>query len=106
MRKRTEEINVRVYPTEKKNIQRKARKCGLSTSAYLRTLGTGTTVREAPKEDLVDAYQLIGEIREKCEMDPATYWISHRLGRAARLLLDVLQGKEEEDGGDQDLAGP
>ena len=53
MRNRTEEINVRVFKTEKNLIRRKARKCGMNMSEYLRTLGTDTVVREAPKEELI-----------------------------------------------------
>ena len=49
MRTRTEEINVRVYKTEKNTIRRKAKKCGMNMSEYLRTLGTGAAVREAPR---------------------------------------------------------
>ena len=57
MRNRTEEINVRVFKTEKNLIRRKARKCGMNMSEYLRTLGTDTVVREAPKEELMQAYR-------------------------------------------------
>ena len=57
MRNRTEEINVRVFKTEKNLIRRKARKCGMNMSEYLRTLGTDTVVREAPKEGLMQAYR-------------------------------------------------
>lgn len=34
MRNRTEEINVRVFKTEKNLIRRKARKCGMNMSEY------------------------------------------------------------------------
>ena len=37
MRNRTEEINVRVYKTEKNTIRRKAKKCSMNMSEYLRT---------------------------------------------------------------------
>ena len=57
MRNRTEEINVRVYKTEKNTIRRKAKKCGMNMSEYLRTLGTGTAVKEAPRRELMLAYQ-------------------------------------------------
>ena len=46
MRNRTEEINVRVFKTEKNLIRRKARKCGMNMSEYLRTLGTDGTYTE------------------------------------------------------------
>lgn len=36
MRERTKQINFRVYPTEAEVIKRKARRCGLSISDYVR----------------------------------------------------------------------
>ena len=45
MRNRTEEINVRVFKTEKNLIRRKARKCGMNMSANLRNLGPDATVK-------------------------------------------------------------
>ena len=50
MRNRTDEINVRVFKTEKNTIRRKAKKCGMNMSEYLRTLGTEAAVKEAPRE--------------------------------------------------------
>ena len=48
---------MRVYKTEKNTIRRKAKKCGMNMSEYLRTLGTGTAVKEAPRRELMLAYQ-------------------------------------------------
>lgn len=48
---------MRVYKTEKNTIRRKAKKCGMNMSEYLRTLGTGAAVREAPRRELMLAYQ-------------------------------------------------
>ena len=39
MRNRTEEINVRVFKTEKNLIRRKARKCGMNMSEYQKMRG-------------------------------------------------------------------
>ena len=64
MRNRTEEINVRVFKTEKNLIRRKARKCGMNMSEYLRTLGTDTVVREAPKEGLMQAYRKLARLHD------------------------------------------
>ncbi|OUN20867.1 plasmid mobilization protein [Flavonifractor sp. An82] len=41
MRKRTYGINVRVSKEEKERLERMARRCGISLSAYLRRLGMG-----------------------------------------------------------------
>ena len=64
MRNRTEEINVRVFKTEKNLIRRKARKYGMNMSEYLRTLGTDTVVREAPKEELIQAYRKLTRLHD------------------------------------------
>lgn len=48
---------MRVYKTEKNTIRRKAKKCGMNMSEYLRSLGTGAAVREAPHRELMLAYQ-------------------------------------------------
>ena len=64
MRTRTEEINVRVYKTEKNTIRRKAKKCGMNMSEYLRTLGTGAAVREAPRWELMLAYQKLTTLHD------------------------------------------
>ena len=64
MRNRTEEINVRVYKTEKNTIRRKAKKCGMNMSEYLRSLGTGAAVREAPRRELMLAYQKLTTLHD------------------------------------------
>ena len=64
MRKRTDEINVRVYRSEKNLIRRKAKKCGMNMSEYLRTLGTDTVVREAPRKELMQAYRKLTRLHD------------------------------------------
>ena len=107
MRNRTEEINVRVFKTEKNLIRRKARKCGMNMSEYLRTLGTDTVVREAPKEGRGRAggklTRLHNGIRYEVSMAP----FSDALTEIEALLLQVYHGKEDDaDGGDEDLGDP
>ena len=108
LRKRTEEINVRVYPTEKMILSRKARKCGMNLSEYLRTVGKGATVHEAPKEELREAYLIVTKIRDFYEGDPDTYAIRlcQAMDRVGDLLMTVYHGKEEDDGSNEDLGDP
>ncbi len=106
MRKRTEEINVRVYPTEKKHLARKARKCGMNLSEYLRTVGCGATVREAPKEELKEVWQIVNAVRNFYEGDPNMIPLYEELCRAGELLMTVYYGKEENDGSNEDLGNP
>ncbi|MBQ5953034.1 MAG: hypothetical protein IJM83_03210 [Firmicutes bacterium] len=106
MRKRTEEINVRVYPTEKMLLARKARKCGMNLSEYLRTVGKGATVHEAPKEELREIWQIVNMVRALFEGDPEMAPLYEDLCHAGDLLMTVYYGKEEDDGGNKDLGDP
>ena len=107
MRNRTEEINVRVFKTEKNLIRRKARKCGMNMSEYLRTLGTDTVVREAPKEELMQAYRKLTRLHDDIRYEVSMAAFSDALTEVEDLLLTVYHGKEDEaDGGDEDLGDP
>ena len=64
MRNRTVEINVRVNETEKKKLQRNAKKSGLSLSAYLRKTGLNQEIYEIPDKKLQDIYTLICQIKD------------------------------------------
>ena len=107
MRNRTEEINVRVFKTEKNLIRRKARKCGMNMSEYLRTLGTDTVVREAPKEELIQAYRKLTRLHDGIRYEVSMAAFSDALTEIEALLLLAYHGEEvEADGGDEDLGNP
>jgi hypothetical protein len=107
MRNRTEEINVRVFKTEKNLIRRKARKCGMNMSEYLRTLGTDTVVREAPKEELIQAYRKLTRLHDGIRYEVSMAAFSDALTEIEALLLQAYHGEEvEADGGDEDLGNP
>ena len=102
MRTRTEEINVRVYKTEKNTICRKAKKCGMNMSEYLRALGTGAAGREAPRRELMLAYQKLTTLH-----DTVRYELAMRdCDEIESLLLRAYHGKEDGNGGDEDLGDP
>ena len=103
MRTRTQEINVRVFPTEKMMLERKARKCGMNLSEYLRTVGKGATVHEAPKEELRKVWQIVNTVRDFYEGDPEMVPFYEDLCRAGDLLMMVYYGKEDADGSNEDL---
>ena len=103
MRTRTEEINVRVYKTEKNTIRRKAKKCGMNMSEYLRTLGTGTAVREAPRRELMLAYQKLTTLHDTVRYELAMRDFDEALTEIESLLLRAYHGNEDSDGGDEDL---
>lgn len=103
MRTRTQEINVRVFPTEKMLLARKARKCGMNLSEYLRTVGKGATVHEAPKEELKEVWQIVTKIRDAYDGDPDFWSICKDMDRVSDLLMTIYYGKEETDGSNEDL---
>ena len=107
MRNRTEEINVRVFKTEKNLIRRKARKCGMNMSEYLRTLGTDTVVREAHKEELIQAYRKLTRLHDGIRYEVSMAAFSDALTEIEDLLLRAYHGKEDDTGGgDEDLGDP
>lgn len=103
MRTRTEEINVRVYKNEKNAIRRKAKKCGMNMSEYLRTLGTGAAVRETPRRELMLAYQKLTTLHDTVRYELSMRDFDEALTEIESLLLRAYHGKEDADGGDEDL---
>ena len=59
MRTRNRLINIRVTDEERAALQRKAKKCGLSLSAYLIKVGLNQNIKAAPSSYLYEAYQAI-----------------------------------------------
>lgn len=107
MRNRTEEINVRVFKTEKNTIRRKAKKCGMNMSEYLRTLGTESTVKEAPHEELMQAYRKLTRLHDGIRYEVSMIAFSDALTEIEDLLLQAYYGNEvDTDGGDEDLGNP
>ena len=106
MRKRTDEINVRVYRTEKNLIRRKAKKCGMNMSEYLRTLGTDTVVREAPRKELMQAYRKLTRLHDMIRYEVSMSDFSDALAEIEGLLLQAYHGEEDADGGDENLGNP
>jgi hypothetical protein len=62
MRTRETHINVRVTPQEKARFERKAKKCGLSLSAYLRMLAIGHEPKAVPPLEYRNIYDLLLEV--------------------------------------------
>ena len=107
MRKRTDEINVRVFKTEKNLIRRKARKCGMNMSEYLRTLGTDTTVKEAPREELMQAYRKLTRLHDGIRYEVSMAAFSDAMTEIEDLLLQAYHGEEDvTNGSDEDLGDP
>ena len=107
MRNRTDEINVRVFKTEKNTIRRKAKKCGMNMSEYLRTLGTESTVKEAPSEELMQAYRKLTKLHDTIRYELSMAAFSDSLTEVEDLLLQAYHGKEDDaDVSDEDMGNP
>lgn len=57
-------INIRVTEQEKKRILRNAKRCGLSSSEYLRQLGSGHSPQAIPTPEIRDACRMLSELVE------------------------------------------
>ena len=65
MRNRTIGINVRVSESEKKKLQRNAKKSNLNLSSYLRKSGLQKEICSIPDEELRKVYNGIVELKDK-----------------------------------------
>ena len=68
-------IAVRVTAIEKERIQAKARKCGLSTTEYIRQRALGYEPRAVPPDALFACLEKLGELSDKAsspELDTET----------------------------------
>ena len=69
-------IAVRVTAIEKEKIQAKARKCGLSTTEYVKQRAVGYEPREVPPGALFACLERLGELADKAsspELDEEIY---------------------------------
>lgn len=99
------QINIRVNKTEKETIHRKAKRCGMADSEYIRNCALDRKVTEMPREGLKLAYRKIGGVVQKLEQYNNTKKEVATLRSAQQILLDLYHGKEVEDGGgDENLA--
>ena len=58
-------ITVRVTAKEKEKIQTKTRKCGLSTSEYMKQRALGYEPRAVPPDALFVCLEMLGELADK-----------------------------------------
>lgn len=85
MRTRNKLINIRVTNDEWAALERKAKKCGLSLSAYLREVGLNQNIKTAPSIYLYEAYQTI------CNMN------NSQLNSVADLILKAYHDGENNE---------
>lgn len=84
MRGRTSAINIRVTENEKRKMEKSARLCGLTLSAYLRKLGLGKQVQAVSPPEFYEIYRQLKALKERRKVLPESE-IDHALD-------DILQG--------------
>ena len=65
MKEQTQSIYTRITPAEKQQIERTAKKCGLSVSEYVRQRCLGYAPREIPPDTYYDLYRELNEARRQ-----------------------------------------
>lgn len=85
MRTRNKLITIRVTNNEWAALERKAKKCGLSLSAYLRKVGLNQNVKTAPSNYLYEAYQAVCNIENS------------QLNGVADLILKAYHDEENNE---------
>ena len=84
-------IAVRVTAKEKEKIQSKARKCGLSTTEYVKQRALGYEPRGIPPDALFTCLEKLGELADKTSSPELDKEISATLKQIAAEFL--LPGK-------------
>ncbi len=69
MKTRTQSIYTHTTPAEKQQIERTAKKCGLSVSEYVRQRCLGYAPREIPPDTYYDLYRELNEARRQDDGD-------------------------------------
>lgn len=97
--KRTSTIQVRVTEQEKAKLTRAARRYGLATSNYLRSVGMGIVKPTVPPEQLRELYVSIYEVSQRF-CDQPTEETRAQLDALAGQVLSIYTGVSHGDNED------
>ena len=99
MRTKNVGINIRVDEKEKRNLERKAKKSGLSLSAYLRKVGLEKEIYPIPEKEFYIIYTQISNLKNKV-YGLSTETIVACLEKIKRNFLEIYNSDKEgkEDG--------
>ncbi len=103
MRTRDKSINIRVTNGEKKRLEAKAKRYGMTVSAYLRMSGLDKNIKPKPSENLYQAYRNLREMRRNfSSIDPARF--DFYLAEIEKKILQAYYESDgETDGSDENL---
>ena len=101
MKEKNVEVCIRMNPTEKKKLQRNAKKCGLNLSAYLRKTGLKQEIYSIPDKEFYKIYIQISELKNKIfgkSLDNKTLEeITLELEKIKTNFLNIYNSKKVED---------
>ena len=95
-RKRATAIQVRV--TEKRKLERQAKRCGLSLSGYLRRVGAGKPAAVFPRQRFHALYQQVNALRDNLTIQPVERTAA-QLDELAGQILTAYTSEGTDDGG-------
>ena len=96
MRNRTIGINVRVSESEKKKLQRNAKKSNLNLSSYLRKSGLQKQIYSMPDEELRKIYAGIVELKNEFPY-MSNEEIKEKIAKMQSNFLDIYNHKKDGD---------
>ena len=91
-RKKTTAFQVRVTDQEKRQMERQAKRCGLSLSGYLRRVGVGKTVSAFPNQWFHNFYRQVNGLRENLTAQPIERTAAQLDELAGQLLTAYTSG--------------
>ena len=97
-------IQIRVTESEKRRLQRNARACRMSLSAYMRAVGLGKNVQSFPADEVHTLYRSFCQLRDEYPHQDLDYWIKQRFEDLTRQFYRVCAAGDIDDGGHEDLA--
>ena len=97
-------IQIRVTESEKRRLQRNARACRMSLSAYMRAVGLGKEIRPFPADEVHTLYRSFCRLRDEYP-HPDLDWIEQRFEELTRRFYKLCtESGGSDDGSHEDLA--
>ena len=96
MKEKQVQICIRLNQKEKKILQRKAKKSGLSLSSYLRKVGLQQKIYEIPDEELRKIYAEIVELKNGFAY-MSNEEIKEKIAKMQSDFLDIYNHKKDGD---------
>ena len=97
MRTKNIGINIKVDEKEKRNLERKAKKSGLSLSAYLRKVGLEKEIYPIPDKEFYKVYIDICKVKNVINETVPIEKIKQCLEIISNEFLDIYNSKRGED---------